>query len=156
MKKCPSSIWCQDSNSQPLEHESPPITTRPGLQSLADGAKTCLWCGRMILYLRAPIKIFCLNKRVFERFYWSSVSVWPDSDAIFGGHICIIWHSWSIEVSIDWFIDCFLCIQSINAFIAQTGNVIGVLSGTYISYIALIASFDNDTWLLVKFKDKVT
>ena len=22
---------CQDSNSQPLEHESPPITTRPGL-----------------------------------------------------------------------------------------------------------------------------
>ena len=107
MKKCPSSIWCQDSNSQPLEHESPPITTRPGLQSLADGAKTCLWCGRMILYLRAPIKIFCLNKRVFERFYWSSVSVWPDSDAIFGGHICIIWHSWSIEVSIDWFIDWF-------------------------------------------------
>ena len=31
VKKCPSSIWCQDSNSQPLEHESPPITTRPGL-----------------------------------------------------------------------------------------------------------------------------
>ena len=39
----------------------------------------------------------------------------------------------------------FLCIQSINAFIAQTGNVIGVLSGTYISYIALIATFDNHT-----------
>ena len=31
VKKCPSSIWCRDSNSQPLEHESPPITTRPGL-----------------------------------------------------------------------------------------------------------------------------
>ena len=30
-EKCPSSIWCQDSNPQPLEHESPPITTRPGL-----------------------------------------------------------------------------------------------------------------------------
>ena len=30
-KKCPSSILCWDSNSQPLEHESPPITTRPGL-----------------------------------------------------------------------------------------------------------------------------
>ena len=28
--KCPSSIWCRDLNSQPLEHESP-ITTRPGL-----------------------------------------------------------------------------------------------------------------------------
>ena len=31
VKKCPSSIWCRDSNPQPLECESPPITTRPGL-----------------------------------------------------------------------------------------------------------------------------
>ena len=31
VKKCPSSIRCWDSNLQPLEHESPPITTRPGL-----------------------------------------------------------------------------------------------------------------------------
>ena len=31
VKKCPSSIWCWYSNSQPLEHEPPPITTRPGL-----------------------------------------------------------------------------------------------------------------------------
>ena len=31
VKKCPSSKWCKDSNSQPLEHESPPITTRQGL-----------------------------------------------------------------------------------------------------------------------------
>ena len=29
--KCPSSIQCWDSNPQPSEHESPPITTRPGL-----------------------------------------------------------------------------------------------------------------------------
>ena len=28
---CPSSIWRQDSNPQPLEHETSPITTRPGL-----------------------------------------------------------------------------------------------------------------------------
>ena len=28
-EKCPSSIRCWDSNWQPLEHESPPITTRP-------------------------------------------------------------------------------------------------------------------------------
>ena len=33
-EKCPSSIWCWDSNSQPLEHEFPPITTRPGLPPL--------------------------------------------------------------------------------------------------------------------------
>ena len=31
VKKCPSSIRCWDSNSRPLEHEPPPITTRPGL-----------------------------------------------------------------------------------------------------------------------------
>ena len=31
VKKCPSSIWCRDSNSQPLEHKSSPITARPGL-----------------------------------------------------------------------------------------------------------------------------
>ena len=30
VKKCPSSICCWDSNSQPLEHESPHITSRPG------------------------------------------------------------------------------------------------------------------------------
>ena len=27
----PSSIWCRDSNSRPLDNDSPPITTRPGL-----------------------------------------------------------------------------------------------------------------------------
>ena len=27
-ERCQSSIWCQDSNSRPLEHKSPPITTR--------------------------------------------------------------------------------------------------------------------------------
>ena len=30
-EKSPSSIRCKDSNPQSLEHESPPITTRPGL-----------------------------------------------------------------------------------------------------------------------------
>ena len=31
VKKCPSSIRHRDSNPRPLERESPPITTRPGL-----------------------------------------------------------------------------------------------------------------------------
>ena len=31
VKKYPSSIWCQDLNPWPLERESLPITTRPGL-----------------------------------------------------------------------------------------------------------------------------
>ena len=36
--KCenPYSIQCQDSNSQRLEHKSPPITTRPGLPPLVE------------------------------------------------------------------------------------------------------------------------
>ena len=34
VKKCPSSIRCQDLNPRPLELESPPITTRPGLLPL--------------------------------------------------------------------------------------------------------------------------
>ena len=31
VKKCPSSIWCRDSNSRPLELEPHPITNGPGL-----------------------------------------------------------------------------------------------------------------------------
>ena len=31
---CPSSLRCMDSNPRPSEHESPPITTRPGLPPL--------------------------------------------------------------------------------------------------------------------------
>ena len=34
VKKCRSSIWHRDSNPQPSEHESPHITTRPGLPPL--------------------------------------------------------------------------------------------------------------------------
>ena len=36
VKKCPSSIWHQDSNPRPSERESPPITTRPGLPPRSD------------------------------------------------------------------------------------------------------------------------
>ena len=31
VKKCPSSIRCWDSNTQPFKQESSPTTTRPGL-----------------------------------------------------------------------------------------------------------------------------
>ena len=41
-EKCPSSIWCRDSNSWSLERQSPPITTRPGLLS------------NILLYLPSP------------------------------------------------------------------------------------------------------
>ena len=35
-EKCPSDIRCRDSNPQPLENESPPITTTPGLPPTQD------------------------------------------------------------------------------------------------------------------------
>ena len=40
-EKCPSSIRCRDSNPRPLECESLPITTRPGLPPL--NPKVCIW-----------------------------------------------------------------------------------------------------------------
>ena len=36
VKNDPSSIMCRDSNSQPLDHESPTITTRPGLGPICE------------------------------------------------------------------------------------------------------------------------
>ena len=43
VKKCPSSIRCWDSNPGPLEHESPPITTSPGLPPMGI-IFVCLFC----------------------------------------------------------------------------------------------------------------
>ena len=34
-KNDPSIIWCPDSNSRPLDHESDSVTTRPGLRPYA-------------------------------------------------------------------------------------------------------------------------
>ena len=42
VKKCPSSIQCQDLNPQPLKHELSPITTRPGLPPYF--VKDLTWC----------------------------------------------------------------------------------------------------------------
>ena len=41
VKKCPSSIKCWTSNSLPLKHEYPPLTTRPGLHILEESG-VCL------------------------------------------------------------------------------------------------------------------
>ena len=46
VKKCPSSIPCQVSNPQPLERESLPITTRPGLPP----NKTIFTSNNVIIY----------------------------------------------------------------------------------------------------------
>ena len=67
VKKCPSSIRRWDSNSQPCDYESPPLTTRPGLppssslrsfwksrslqkQSYSVGRKHCVQIGRFFLF----------------------------------------------------------------------------------------------------------
>ena len=50
VKKCPSSILCRDSNPQPSERESLPITTRPGLLPCT---KFLLWIG--IFQLKADL-----------------------------------------------------------------------------------------------------
>ena len=52
VKKCPSSIWYWDSNPWPLEHESPPITTSPGLP----------YCRYIFLYgVIDSVNLFYLN-----------------------------------------------------------------------------------------------
>ena len=59
--------WCWDSNSRPLEHESPPITTRPGLL--------------LLRYL--PFSIFLevsMNQSLGEIFHW--LSNWMDQIVI--------------------------------------------------------------------------
>ena len=53
VKNCPSSIRCQDSNSLPLENESPPIITRPGLPSM-----TPSYLGALFVPVLQPSKCF--------------------------------------------------------------------------------------------------
>ena len=67
MSKCPSSIWHQDLNPQPFEHESSPITTRPGLPpEIADASFNYMRLGIFFgppgtpgnsLYFNEPIPI---------------------------------------------------------------------------------------------------
>ena len=55
---CPSSIRSWDSNSRPLEHESPPITTRPGLIFSVflcfDGFNNLIGCSKYLDNQSAP------------------------------------------------------------------------------------------------------
>ena len=51
VKKCPSSIRCQGSNSWPLEHESPPITTRRGLPPST--SFLCFFISQWYLYVES-------------------------------------------------------------------------------------------------------
>ena len=73
VKKCPSSIQCRDSNPRPLECESPPKTTRPGLPSLHFIClSTILWrCSKLC-------SVISTNLYKFFTFYTSFLSCRPD------------------------------------------------------------------------------
>ena len=82
-EKCPSSIRCRDSNPWPLERESLPITTRPGLPP--NSSQLFLWSTILSLY-RLPARKFwplCWNGEPLSRLFWADcyelfVQTWFD------------------------------------------------------------------------------
>ena len=77
-EKCPSSIRCQDLNSHPLEHISPPITTRPGLppspyffsnnyqtRSVTEKSRSCLGTPK------STISVFVISQFASRNFHVS-------------------------------------------------------------------------------------
>ena len=75
VKKCPSSIRHWDSNSRPLEHESPPITTKPGLPpkmcpfykryfSCSKAKHFCIHWKQSHSYFAIMLRIVCVWKNV--------------------------------------------------------------------------------------------
>ena len=62
-EKCPSSVQCWDSSSQPSEHESPPITTRPGFPP---DEFCCLWMEWKWMQKECKKERKELFKRLFE------------------------------------------------------------------------------------------
>ena len=78
VQKCPSSIRCQDLNSHPLEHMSPPITTRPGLppspyffsnnyqtRSVTEKSRSCLGTPK------STISVFVISQFASRNFHVS-------------------------------------------------------------------------------------
>ena len=98
MKKCPSSFWCCDSNSQPSEYESPTLTTRPGLpphlifvlrhetSKVHHKTDSCLWTNVVATHLRFVVKVQICRFGHFKKFIRPAIvlvrdvsPVWPDS-----------------------------------------------------------------------------
>ena len=71
VKKCPSSILCWDSNPQPLVHESPPLTTRPGLRPCKRKMLPAAWRGTGATITSGLGKAVCVSmNKLF--FYFNS------------------------------------------------------------------------------------
>ena len=69
-EKCPCSIRCRDSNPQPSEHESLPITTRPGLPSnKKDFLASIVLCTQISVFVTLwPQKGFLVGIGLIENF----------------------------------------------------------------------------------------
>ena len=81
MKKCPSSIQCCDSNRWHLEHESPPITTRPRLPSFNNLHHSFAVISVFVIYNKKvlqygyPVFVFVENYicQPAQTFYWTEI-----------------------------------------------------------------------------------
>ena len=67
-EKCPSSIWCRDLNPRPLECESLPITTRPGL-FCCKRKKVCKKCVK-----------WTIQRNLSQHFNWDFVNYCTSHD----------------------------------------------------------------------------
>ena len=68
--KCPSSTRCRDSNSRPLGHEYPPITTRPGLQPQKSNKVSCK-CSSVLAFTTDLVAFPTQQKRMEPSSWWT-------------------------------------------------------------------------------------
>ena len=97
--KCPSSIWCWDSNTRPLKHESPPITNRPGRSNLIsiDGIQNAKYlCQNLLCQLRpAKRRTQKLERKIsFSTFFFVSQKNCDFCGARSIGRLCSIDDWW--------------------------------------------------------------
>ena len=115
LKKCPFSIRCHDSNSWPLEHESPLITTRPGVPPVSmlllsltfiasigllyktkipSSYETVFFCILVFLSVAVAIIWTCMVKWSAN---WPSTStIWVQTPQFFVGNC------WKRKIGRDW------------------------------------------------------
>ena len=77
-EKCPSSIQRRDSNPQPFEHETSPITTRPGLPPNLH--IVCLMTHYKILHLKCHPETISLYLGPIPTYFVSTTCVYFDED----------------------------------------------------------------------------
>ena len=75
-EKCPSSIWCRDSKPLPLEHESPPMTTRPGLPDVLHKLDNDIFYFTLMMFTtECIIIVWCKNTNYGQNFYCAPTMV---------------------------------------------------------------------------------